>query len=78
MPKAEAVLIKVSEGNKISYANMLKEVKTKASPNEKRFKVGKIRKTRNGNLLIEIQKDSKLEELSGPIQEVRALYCGHK
>ena len=68
-PKAEAVLIKASGDNKMSYADMLKELKTKASPDEVGSKVGKIRKTRDGNLLIELRKDSNLEEVSGAIRK---------
>ena len=52
----------------MSYADMLKELKTKASPDEVGSKVGKIRKTRDGNLLIELRKDSNLEEVSGAIR----------
>ena len=48
---------------------MLKELKTKTSPDEVGSKVGKIRKTRDGNLLIELRKDSKLEEISGAIRQ---------
>ena len=66
-PKAEAVLIKATGDNKMSYADMLKGFKTKASPDEVGSKVGKIRKTRDGNLLIQLRKDSKLEEVSGAI-----------
>ena len=62
-PKAEAVLIKATGNNKMSYAHMLKQLKTKASPDDVGSKVGKIRKTRDGNLLIELRKDSKLEEV---------------
>ena len=42
---------------------MLKELKIKASPNDIESKVGKICKTRDGNLLIELWKDSKLEKV---------------
>ena len=56
------VLIKASEDNKMSYADMLQELKIKASPDVVRSKVSKIRKIRDGNLLIELRKDSKLEE----------------
>ena len=66
-PKAEAVLIKPSGENKMSYANMLKELKTKLSTDEVGSMVDKIRKTMNQNLLIELRKDSKLEELIGSI-----------
>ena len=44
---------------------MLKDLKTNASPDEVGSKVGKIRKTRDENLLIELRKDSNLEEVSG-------------
>ena len=53
----------------MSYVDMLKKVKTKASPNEIGSKVGKILKTRDGNLLIELRTDSKLEEVSGAIRQ---------
>ena len=69
-PKAEAVLIKTTGDNKMSYADMLKELKTKASPYDVGLKVGKIRKTRDGNLLIELRKDSKLGEVNGAIRQV--------
>ena len=44
----------------MSYADMIKELKTKASLADVGSKVGKIRKTRDGNLLIELREDSKL------------------
>ena len=53
----------------MSYADILKELKTKASPDEVGSKVGKIRKTRDGILVIELRKDSKLEEVSGAIRK---------
>ena len=53
--KAEAVLMKVSEDNKIFYADMLKELKIKARRDDVGSKVGKIRKTKDGNLLIELR-----------------------
>ena len=68
-PKTEAVLIKASGDNKMSYADMLKELKTKTNPDNVGSKVGKIRKTGDGNLLIELQKDSKLGEVSGAIRQ---------
>ena len=37
----------------MSYADMLKELKITASPDEVGSKVGKIRKTRDENLLID-------------------------
>ena len=52
----------------MSYVDMLKELRTKASPDDVGSKVGKIRKTRDGNLLIELRKDSKLGEVSGAIR----------
>ena len=52
----------------MSYADMLKEFKTKASTHEVGSKVGKIRRTRDRNLLIELRKDSRLEEVSGTIR----------
>ena len=67
-PKAEAVLIKATADNKMSYTDML-ERKTKASPDDVGSKVGKIRKTRDGNLLIELRMDSKLGEVSGAIRQ---------
>ena len=66
-PKAEAVLIKTSADNKMFYTDMLKELKTKASPNEVGSKLGKIRKSRDVNPLIELRKDSKLEKVSAAI-----------
>ena len=69
MPKAEAVLIKATGDNKMFYADMLKELKTKGSSDDVGSKVGKIRKTRDGNLLIELRKDSKLGEVSGAIRQ---------
>ena len=56
------VLIKASEDNKMPYADMLQELKIKASPDVVRSKVSKIHKIRDGNLHIELRKDSKLEE----------------
>ena len=67
-PKAEAVFIIGSGDNKMSYADRLNELKTKASPDEVGSKVGKIRKIGDGNLLIKLRKDSKLEEVSGVIR----------
>ena len=52
----------------MSYVDVLKELKTKTSPDEVGSKVGKIRKTRDGNLLIELREDSKLEEVSEAIR----------
>ena len=62
----------------MSYADMLKELKTKASLHKVGSVVGKIRKTRNGNRLIELWKDSKLEEDPGLqrhlLEEIMAAY----
>ena len=63
-PKAEAVPLKASRDNKIFYADMLKKLKTKASPDEVGSMVGKIS---DRILLLDVQKDSKLEEESGAI-----------
>ena len=52
--KAETVLIKASGDNKMSYADMLKELKTNPCPDEVGSKVGKIRKSRDRKLLIEL------------------------
>ena len=68
-PKAEAVLITATGDNKMSYDHMLKELKTKASPDDVGSKVVKIRKIRDGNLLIELPKDSMLGEVSGAIRQ---------
>ena len=54
----------------MTYADMLKELKTKGSPDDVKSKVGKTRKTRDGNLLIELRKDSKLGEVRGAIRQV--------
>ena len=48
---------------------MLKKLKTKASPDDVGSKVGKICKTRDANMLIELRKDSKLGEVSGSIRQ---------
>ena len=39
------------------------------SPDDIGSKVGKTRKTKDGNLLIELRKDSKLGEVSGAIRQ---------
>ena len=53
----------------MSYVDVLKELKTKASPDDVGSKVGKILKTRDVNLLIELRKSSKLGEVSGAIRQ---------
>ena len=53
----------------MSYADMLKDLKSKAIPDDVGSKVGKIRKARDGKLLIELRKDSKLGEVSGAIRQ---------
>ena len=48
----------------MTYADVLKELETKPSPDEVESKAGKIRKTRGRNLLIELRKDPKLVDVS--------------
>ena len=69
-PKAEGVLVQRNADNAeaITYTELLKVVKQKASAEEVGSKVGHMRKTKKGDLLIELQKGANSEEVSGAIR----------
>lgn len=58
----EAVAVKIN--NEMSYANVLRQLKTKVDPDKMGLQVSGIRKTRAGEILIELKNGSgKAEEL---------------
>ena len=55
--RSKAILIKPSEG--VSYAAVLKNLKSRVNPNELGAKIGGIRETRTKDLLVELKCKAK-------------------